>query len=72
MARECVPLRPLSPSFASSDTFPVPTNEDFSPQALHCISAIARNPMPLRPELSTEVTGRALLVTSFRGVAFHR
>jgi hypothetical protein len=72
MARECVPLRPSSPSFASSDTFPVPTNEDFLPQALHCISAIARNPMPFRPGLSTEVTGRALLVTSFRGIAIHR
>jgi hypothetical protein len=47
-------------------------NEDFLPQAIHFISAIAGNPMPFRPELSTEVTGRALLVTSFRRLAFHR
>jgi hypothetical protein len=72
MARECVPLRPLSPSFASSDAFPVPTNEDFSLQALHCISAIAHLPLSLRLVLFTEVTGRALLVTSFRAIGFHR
>jgi hypothetical protein len=63
----------LSPCFASSShTSPVPTNEDFSPQVLHCTSAIAHNSLPLRLGLSSEVTGRELLVTSFAAVAFHR